>query len=81
MARPLLAAAGCLVLALLPACAGAQPDSLPEEYLGRWYYTGSSGGITGDTVDDAASGYIVINADGTIDEHQEDGTPAVSYQP
>ncbi len=66
-----------LVAAVLAACAtSASPNgpSLPEEFRGRWYYTGSSGGIAGDGAGDAATGYIVIKADNTIDHHKEDGT-------
>ena len=74
MSRRLLTAAGCLVLIALPACAGAQPGSLPEEYLGRWYYTGSSGGITGDGAGDEPTGFIVIRSGGSIDHYTEDGT-------
>mgnify|MGYP001334061953 CR=1 FL=1 len=48
--------------------------SLPEEYLGRWYYMGSSGGITGAGMGDEGTGYIVIHSGNVIDHHQEDGT-------
>lgn len=72
--RCLLAVAGGLVLAPLSACATAQPTSLPDEYLGRWYYMGSSGGITGTGMADEAKGYIVIHSDNTIDHHEEDGS-------
>jgi hypothetical protein len=72
--RWLLAVAGGLVLATLSACATAQPTSLPDEYLGRWYYMGSSGGISGMGMTDEATGYIVIHSDNTIDHHAEGGS-------
>jgi hypothetical protein len=72
--RCLLAVAGGLVLAALSSCATAQPTSLPDEYLGRWYYMGSSGGITGMRIADEATGYIVIHSDNTIDHHEDDGS-------
>jgi hypothetical protein len=46
---------------------------LPDEYLGRWYYMGSSGGITGAGMGDEATGDIVIHSDNTMDHHREDG--------
>jgi hypothetical protein len=72
--RCLLAVAGGLVLAAVSACATAQPTSLPDEYLGRWYYMGSSGGIAGTGLTDEATGHIVIHSDNTIDHHAEDGS-------
>ena len=66
--------AACLVFAALAACAGPPPTALPDEYLGRWYYTGSSGGITGRGMNDSATGYIVIRGDNTIEQYTEDGT-------
>jgi hypothetical protein len=75
---PVVALAGGLLLAALSACVSALQTaaSLPEPYLGRWYYVGSSGGITGRGMGDEGSGYIVIHADNTIDRHEEDGTLA-----
>lgn len=49
-------------------------NSLPEEYLGQWYYMGSGGGIAGGGMGDGPSGWIVINADNTIDRFDDDGT-------
>jgi len=73
-------AACAIALAALSACTASTPataptasQSLPQEYLGKWYYTGSSGGITGEGGGDAAAGYWVIQSDGTIDLYQEDG--------
>ena len=56
------------------ACAAESESTLPEAYLGRWYYAGSSGGIAGDGLGDEPTGYLVIHADGTIDSFREDGT-------
>ena len=64
---------GLLAALALAACAGGATD-LPEEFLGRWYYMGSSGGLDGSGLGDAAVGYIVINPDGTLTHHDEDGT-------
>lgn len=69
-AAALLLAVGSLALA---ACSGASDTELPEEYLGRWYYVGSSGGLTGDGAGDEPTGFIVIHGDGRIDHHAEDG--------
>jgi hypothetical protein len=66
-------AARALVLLAISACAASVP-ALPEEYLGRWYYLGSSGGITGDGMGDEALGYIVIHSNSRMDHHEEGGT-------
>lgn len=55
------------------ACAPST-GTLPAEYVGRWFYLGSSGGITGAGRGDEATGYIVIRPDDTIERHAEDGT-------
>jgi hypothetical protein len=65
---------GYLAIAAVVACARPAASSLPDEYLGRWYYTGSSGGITGRGMNDSATGYIEIRANDTIEEYREDGT-------
>jgi len=52
----------------------AAPQTLPDEYLGQWYYLGSSGGIGGDGMGDEATGWIVIDADNTIDSFGDDGS-------
>lgn len=83
MAKPLgwlPAAAAVFGLVALVACVGAQTPGLPEEYLGRWYYLGSSGGISGDGAGDAGVGYLVIQADNTMDHHEEDGTLVASTE-
>ena len=73
--RIILAACGGLALMASSMCATAPPlTSLPEEYLGRWYYMGSSGGISGAGTGDAGTGYVVIHADNTLTRHEEDGT-------
>lgn len=61
------------LLALVAACTPANSQSLPDDYLGRWYYTGSSGGIAGDGMGDDPVGYIVITADNTIETYRDDG--------
>jgi hypothetical protein len=53
--------------------ASSSRTALPPKFLGRWYHTGSSGGITGEVMGDATAGFIVINAKNTIDHHDEDG--------
>ncbi len=62
-----------LALVAFSACSASETASLPEEYLGQWYYVGSSGGIAGSGMGDEP-GYIVIHPDNTIDHHEEDGT-------
>jgi hypothetical protein len=62
-----------LALVTLSACAVLSPSALPDEYLGRWYYQGSSGGITGAGLGDEPEGYIVIRSDNMIEHHEEDG--------
>jgi hypothetical protein len=79
-ARWLRSAAGGLALASLTACVDARTSGLPDEYLGRWYYMGSSGGIAGDGMGDEVNGYIVIQSDNTIDHHEEDGTPVATTE-
>ena len=70
-------ARGVAAVALVAAsCSGERSPALPEEFLGQWYYTGSSGGLTGRGLGDAASGYIVIRADGALERHEEGGTLA-----
>ena len=56
------------------ACAAAAQSTFPESHPGRWYYAGSSGGTSGQGIGDEATGYIVIDPDGTLDFFQEDGT-------
>ncbi len=70
----ILAAAAGIGLMVLSGCAIKLPPSLPGEYLGRWYYLGSSGGISGVVTADEGTGYVVIHSDNTIDDHEEDGT-------
>lgn len=68
------ASMGVAVALAAIACAADAQSALPESHLGRWYYAGSSGGISGQGMGDEATGYIVIDADGTITHFQEDGT-------
>lgn len=73
--RKLARASMRVAVALAAVACGANAQStLPESHLGRWYYAGSSGGISGQGMGDEATGYIVIDADGTITHFQEDGT-------
>ena len=67
--RALLVAA----LAMLGTVSACAQTSLPDEFLGTWYYMGSSGGISGEGVGDEPTGYMVIKADNTIDSHRDDG--------
>lgn len=63
-----------MVATLAAGTAGCSPETaLPEDYLGQWYYTGSSGGISGDGAGDAATGYIVITPRNTIERYEDDG--------
>lgn len=71
--RPLRLVGGLAFLALL-ACPGSPTESPPDEFLGRWYYVGSNGGIAGTGVGDAPLGYIEIQPDYTIASYTEDGT-------
>lgn len=41
-------------------------EKLPSSHLGKWYYTGSSGGMDGKGMRDKAEGYIVIKSDRMI---------------
>jgi hypothetical protein len=64
----------------LVSCGGVQTSELPEAYLGRWYYLGSSGGISGDGGGDPGVGYLVIQSDNTMDHHEEDGALVATTQ-
>lgn len=46
---------------------------LPDEYLGRWYFGGTSGGIAGQEVATADGSWIVITSGNTIEHHSADG--------
>jgi hypothetical protein len=59
-------------LLVIQACDRPASLSLPEEYLGQWYYTGSGGGIDGKGMGDEATGYIIIHADGTVEVYRDD---------
>ena len=72
--RSAAAAALVLFVSALPGCAQDEPlVSLPDEYLGQWYYLGSSGGIAGTGMGDEATGWIVIRPDNTIVRYDDDG--------
>jgi hypothetical protein len=66
------------VVFLMGATAACSQGPLPDEYLGTWYYTGSSGGFAGDGMGDPATGYIVITADNTIESYDDDGEPVAT---
>ena len=73
--RRATAAAVILFISALPGCAQNDPViSLPDEYLGQWYYLGSGGGIAGIGLGDEATGWIVIRSDNTVARYDEDGT-------
>lgn len=59
---------------LLFGCGPSGTETLPESFLGRWYYVGSSGGLSGDGLGDEATGYLVIEAENTMASFSEDGT-------
>jgi Uma2 family endonuclease len=54
-------------------CSDSNP-SLPAGFLGQWYETESSGGLTGEGTGETPSVYIVIQPGGRIDHHAQDGT-------
>jgi hypothetical protein len=69
--RAIIGLAIVLATATQPACGR---DTLPAEFLGRWDYTGSSGGITGSASSAGEPAFIVINSDNTLEDHNADGT-------
>jgi hypothetical protein len=63
---------------LFVACRDASPSSvpkngLPAEYLGRWYFDGTSGGIDGREVAAADGSWIEVTALNTIEHYSPDG--------
>jgi hypothetical protein len=80
VAKPLGRLAAAATIFGLVACVAAPTSGLPEEYLGRWYYLGSSGGITGGGSGDAGTGYLVIQSDNTMNHYQDDGTLVATTQ-
>ena len=74
MTRPTRLASALVLVAAAAACSAASgPDSLPDDYLGRWEYLGSSGGISGEGMGDSPTGYTVITADNTIESWSDAG--------
>lgn len=61
-----------LAVVVVPRVSG--PSSLPDEYLGRWYFAGSGGGIAGDIFEGATGASIVITAGNEIEHYGPDGT-------
>jgi len=70
------------ILAGLLALAACRPSgSLPEEYLGSWYFTGSSGGLDGQGGQEDPAHRITMRAQG-MDVFDETGTllQAVAFE-
>jgi hypothetical protein len=60
--------------AAVPGCAQDEPVvSLPDEYLGQWYYLGSSGGIAGTGRGDDPTGWMEIRSNNTIARFDDEG--------
>jgi hypothetical protein len=57
----------------LAGCDASTRRALPDELLGRWYHTGSSGGLTGARSGEAAQGHAVIGSDNTMRLYDADG--------
>lgn len=51
----------------------APAGGLPAEYLGRWSFGGTSGGIEGREVAVADGSWIVITAENTLERYSADG--------
>ena len=56
---------------LYPVMGCQAQSSLPEEYLGQWYFSGSSGGMDGNGTGEPAVGWIVITDDNEIEHYDE----------
>lgn len=71
-----------LLASALPLClplgACESQSTLPAEYLGRWYFSGSSGGIAGTGTGAPTGGWIVITADNEIEHYGVDGALAAT---
>jgi hypothetical protein len=65
--------AALLTLGLAGCSVTEETFSLPDDYLGQWYYLGSSGGITGGGLGDEATGWIVIDDDNSIAQYDDSG--------
>ncbi|MDH3208322.1 MAG: hypothetical protein OEO79_17105 [Gemmatimonadota bacterium] len=63
---------------LYPVMGCQAQSSLPEEYLGQWYFSGSSGGMDGNGTGEPAVGWIVITDDNEIEHYRDDGSLAVT---
>jgi hypothetical protein len=63
-----------MVCAGVQSCASA--PALPDEYLGQWYFTGTSGGIDGGGTGEPAVGWIVITAGNEIETYDASGVRA-----
>jgi len=69
--RPLLITLSTLALATPLAC--QTETSLPDEYLGRWYYVETSGGIAGTSHGAPDGSSIVITAANQIESYDPEG--------
>ncbi|MEZ5066246.1 MAG: hypothetical protein R3B81_16080 [bacterium] len=69
--RRIATTAMAVILWLLGACDTA-PSRLPDEFLGRWYYSGSSGGLTGSIARESIDA-IVIRSDNTMETQDDAG--------
>jgi len=77
MTRRILVATALLALgASLASCRSR--SALPDDYLGRWYFLGTSGGITGGGTGEPAEGWIVITDENEIESYGGDGTLAAT---
>jgi hypothetical protein len=64
------------VLPCITACNHAATDSLSDDFLGVWYYTGSSGGIEGQGLGSKGVHRVVIRADRTIEVYDTPEEPS-----
>ncbi len=79
--RSLLITLSTLALATPLAC--QTEASLPDAYLGRWYYVGTSGGIAGTSHGEPDGSSIVITGANEIESYDAEGAliGSVSFEP
>jgi hypothetical protein len=70
-------------VALLAPLACRTQTSLPDAYLGRWYYVGTSGGIAGDIFGEPDGTSIVISGANEIESYDANGAlvGSTSFEP